>query len=149
AGMDAAVAYLGEIGRTLTPNGAAAGSGSLRDDVRHAMNHIRAYEQGLSLELLRVLRDCGAHVYGIDEPARVAERVPTLWFNLPGVLPQAVTEAAARADVGIRDGHLYTPRLMRRFNLPIETGAVRVSLVHYNTLAEIHRLGNVLEDLRT
>jgi selenocysteine lyase/cysteine desulfurase len=31
--------------------------------------------------------------------------------------------------------------------LPQESGAVRVSLVHYNTVAEIHRFGNVLRDL--
>jgi selenocysteine lyase/cysteine desulfurase len=66
---------------------------------------------------------------------------------MPGVLPQDVTEAAARAGIGIRDGHMYSPRLMKRLGLAKETGAVRVSLVHYNTAAEIHRLGEVLGDL--
>jgi selenocysteine lyase/cysteine desulfurase len=36
---------------------------------------------------------------------------------------------------------------MKRLSLPVETGAVRVSLVHYNTMAEIHRLGDVLAAL--
>jgi cysteine desulfurase family protein (TIGR01976 family) len=148
AGMEAAIAYLAEIGRALGRKNGPGGSQSLREDVRQGMEHIRTYEQALSLELLRVIRDCGAQVYGIDDPARVAQRVPTVCFNLPGAMPQVVTETAARAGIGIRDGHLYTPRLMRRFNLPIETGAVRVSLVHYNTFAEIHRLGNVLADLQ-
>jgi selenocysteine lyase/cysteine desulfurase len=53
----------------------------------------------------------------------------------------------ARAGIGIRDGHLYCPRLMKRLGLTLESGAVRVSLVHYNTLAEIHRFGNVLSGL--
>ena len=73
--------------------------------------------------------------------------MPTLAFNLPGVAPATVTEAMARAGIGIRDGHLYCPRLMQRLGLPQESGTVRVSLVHYNTLAEIHRFGNVLLDL--
>jgi selenocysteine lyase/cysteine desulfurase len=42
---------------------------------------------------------------------------------------------------------MYAPRLMKRLGLAKETGAVRVSLVHYNTAAEIHRLGEVLGDL--
>ena len=30
----------------------------------------------------------------------------------------------------------------------VESGVARVSLVHYNTMAEIHRFGNVLSELR-
>jgi cysteine desulfurase family protein (TIGR01976 family) len=148
AGMDAAITYLAQVGRTLAGKSGAPEANTMRDDTRVAMKAIRTYEQGLSLELLRVLKDSGAQIYGIDTHARVAERVPTFCFNMPGVLPQAVTEAAARADIGIRDGHMYAPRLMKRLNLTKETGAARVSLVHYNTVAEIHRFGNVLSGLR-
>ena len=78
----------------------------------------------------------------------MAERVPTLCFNLPDIAPQAVTLAAAKANIGIRDGHMYAPRLMHRLNLPVATGAVRVSLVHYNTVDEIQKLAEVLKALR-
>ena len=97
--------------------------------------------------MLRVLDDCKARVHGISDPARVAERVPTLSFNAGDLAPSEVTSAMARAKIAIRDGHLYCPRLMRRLGLPLESGAVRVSLVHYNTMAEIHRFGDVLSDL--
>ena len=50
----------------------------------------------------------------------------------------------AAADIGIRDGHMYAPRLMERLGLAMDTGAVRASLVHYNTLAEIDRFAEVL-----
>jgi selenocysteine lyase/cysteine desulfurase len=112
------------------------------------MNAIRVYEQSLSAELLRVLKENGAHIYGIDAETRVAERVPTVCFNMPGVLPQEVTEVAASAGIGIRDGHMYAPRLMQRLGLAKEIGLVRVSLVHYNTFAEIHRFANVLAGLK-
>jgi selenocysteine lyase/cysteine desulfurase len=112
------------------------------------MSAIRAYEQSLSLELLRVLKDNGAIIYGIDSESRISERVPTICFNMPGVLPQTVTETAARAGIGIRDGHMYAPRLMKRLGLTKETGVVRVSLVHYNTYAEIHRFADVLAGLK-
>ena len=36
---------------------------------------------------------------------------------------------------------------MQRLGLTQESGTIRVSLVHYNTVAEIHRFGNVLSDL--
>ena len=144
AGMDAAVTYLAQLGRILSGGEGTPDARSLREDARHAMQAIRTYEQGLSLELGRVLRECGAQVYGIDDDARVGERVPTFCFNLPGVPPQVVTETLARANIGVRDGHMYAPRLMKRLNVPVESGVVRVSLVHYNTLAEIHRFGNAL-----
>jgi len=142
AGMDAAVRYLAQLGRSM-----ASGPADMRVDVAHAMHAILGYERDLALELLKVLRDCKARVYGVADPARIANRVPTVSFTLDGVAPSAVTDAMARAGIGIRDGHLYCPRLMKRLGLTLETGAVRVSLVHYNTLAEIHRFGNVLSGL--
>jgi len=142
AGMDAAVSYLAQLGRTLSGK-----SGTLGQDTQFAMNAIKAYEQTLSIELLRVLKDRKATIYGIDSEARIHERVPTICFNIPNVLPQTVTETMARAGIGIRDGHMYAPRLMQRMGLAKETGMVRVSLVHYNTLTEINRFAAVLKTL--
>ena len=147
AGMAAAVAYLGSLGHALTGGSGVPRPQRLGADVRAAMEAVQAYEQSLSRELLSVLTDAGAQVYGVTDPARLSERVPTVAFNLPGVAPQALTEAAARAEIGIRDGHMYAPRLMRRLGLDPETGVVRVSLVHYNTAAEIARLAEVLRGL--
>jgi selenocysteine lyase/cysteine desulfurase len=42
---------------------------------------------------------------------------------------------------------MYAPRLMKRLGVPLESGVVRASLVHYNTLDEIHSFGNALLDL--
>ena len=142
AGMDAAINYLAQLGRTLSGK-----SGTLGEDTKFAMNAIKAYEQKLSIELLRVLKDREAIIYGIDAEGRINERVPTICFNIPNVLPATVTETAARAGIGIRDGHMYAPRLMKRMNLAKETGMVRVSLVHYNTMDEIHRFADVLKTL--
>jgi cysteine desulfurase family protein (TIGR01976 family) len=146
AGMDAAVGYLARLGRSLAcgPDG---GAGTPRADIARAMQAILVYERGLSLEMLRVLHDCKARVHGISDPAQVAGRVPTLAFNIEGVTPAAVSETMARAGIGIRDGHMYSPRLMQRLGLPLASGTIRASLVHYNTVAEIHRFGNVLSGL--
>jgi cysteine desulfurase family protein (TIGR01976 family) len=145
AGMDAAVSYLASLGAVREDKSTSLSS--RRGNITRAMKAIRQYEETLSLEMLRVLNESGATVYGISTKERVGERVPTFFFNLPRVAPAEVTETMSRANIGIRDGHLYSPRLMKRLGLSIETGAVRASLVHYNTIEEIHRFGNVLLDL--
>jgi cysteine desulfurase family protein (TIGR01976 family) len=147
AGMAAAIDYLAAIGRAVTGREGPAGETSLRDDCRAAMAAIRDYEQGLSRALLRTLRDCGAEIYGLQPEDDVRERVPTVCFNMPGIAPAAVTQAAAIAGIAVRDGHMYSPRLMRRLGLAVETGAVRASLAHYNTIEEVRRLGAVLGGL--
>jgi cysteine desulfurase family protein (TIGR01976 family) len=147
AGMDAAISYLASLGEAREGKSTSMSLSSRRGNITRAMKAIRQYEETLSLEMLRVLDESGATVYGISTKERVGERVPTLCFNLPGIAPADVTEAMSRANIGIRDGHLYSPRLMKRLGLSIETGAVRASLVHYNTIEEIHRFGNVLLDL--
>ena len=64
---------------------------------------------------------------------------------MPGVPPNVVTDAMSRARIGIRDGHMYAPRLMKRLNLSMDSGAIRASLVHYNTLDEVRRFGEALK----
>jgi cysteine desulfurase family protein (TIGR01976 family) len=144
AGMAAAVDYLAALGRRLAPEQAGAGTATLRDACALAMHAIRDYEQELSRQLLRALRAADATIYGLGDESQLAQRVPTVCFNLPGVAPAAVTEAAAAAGIGIRDGHMYAPRLIKRLGLAVESGAVRASLVHYNTSEESHRFGELL-----
>lgn len=148
AGMDAAIRYLESIGQSASVD-TNANSHGRHYRLRQALNTIRAYEETLSLEMLRTLIRCDATVYGIADESHLAERVPTLCFNLPNVAPAKVTEELAKRNIGIRDGHLYTPRLMARLGLPVESGAVRVSLVHYNTPQEIRRFGDALSEIQS
>jgi len=94
-----------------------------------------------------VFRECGAQIYGIQDEQRFRQRVPTFLFNLKSMSPERVTERMADAGIGVRDGHMYAPRLIKRLGLSFPSGAVRASLVHYNTLEEIHRFADVLHDL--
>jgi cysteine desulfurase family protein (TIGR01976 family) len=136
AGMAAAVSYLENLGKSL-----AEGAFTRRENLVRAMTAIREYEARLSREMLAVLSDCGATIYG------VGNRVPTFCFNLKQIAPAKVTETMASAGIGIRDGHMYAPRMMRSLGLALESGVVRASLLHYNTVQEIQEFGNVLTDL--
>ena len=137
AGMDAAIAYLEDLGNRVSPNGNAD---SRRARLLSAMDAIRDYEALLSTELLSALsRLNGITVYGIQKPRFASRRVPTVCFNLEGVAPSAVASSLADKGIGVRDGNMYSPRLLERLGVPPESGAVRASLVHYNTLDEIDR----------
>jgi len=144
AGMDAAVAYLEDLGRRLSPS-----SQGRRAAMVHAMNAIRDYEATLSVEFLSVLRVIdGVTVYGLTDPALVQHRTPTFCFNVNGVAPDEAAERLARQRIAVRDGNMYAPRVMRRLKLK-ERGAVRASLVHYNTVDEIHRFSVALSRITT
>lgn len=143
AGMHAAIGYLAQLGARLGGNQSADASPT-REHLQRAMTEIRSYEQALSAELLQVLTERGATIYGVGDRSRVEGRVPTICFNLPDVAPATVTERLTAAGIAVRDGHMYAPRLMKRLGLDPQIGAVRVSLVHYNTLAEIERFAQAL-----
>src|SRR5262252_1017867 len=105
AGMDAAVSYLEILDKTLREGENASPQDSKRARLVRAMTAIRSYEASLSLALLRILRECGATIYGIKEDHRVHDRVPTLCFNLRKTSPAEVTQTMAEAGIAIRDGH--------------------------------------------
>lgn len=144
AGMGAAVDYFESLGRHLDPK-----SNTPRGAIETAMEAIQGYEHQLSAAMLTVLRDAGAIVYGIADPERAQERVPTICFNLPENHPRDVVLRMAEEGFGIRDGHMYAPRLMARLGLAMDRGCVRASLVHYNTLAEVERFGEALRKIAT
>ena len=142
AGMEAVVEYLATLGRRC----GASADASRAVAVRSAMESIAAYERTLSEALIdAVLSIAGAVVHGIAGRHEVADRVPTVSFTVRGLEPAAIAAALAVRGVGARSGHMYAPRLMQRLNL-MPSGTVRVSLVHYNTLAEVSRFREALGD---
>ncbi len=139
AGMDAAVRYLENLGRLINP-----ATASRRAALVTATESIRSYEAQLSGAMLEALANAKATVYGVTAQDQISQRTPTLCFNLPGVSPAKVTEELAKQNIGVRDGHMYSPRLMKRLGLAQDSGAVRASLVHYNTVEEVRRFESAL-----
>jgi selenocysteine lyase/cysteine desulfurase len=137
------VQYLEELGRMVAPSAV-----SRRAALVSGTEAIRQYEAQLTSTMLDVLCQAKAKVYGITHKDQICHRTPTLCFNLPGISPAQVTTELANRNIGVRDGHMYSPRLMKRLGLTKESGAVRASLVHYNTVDEVRRFGDAISQLR-
>jgi cysteine desulfurase family protein (TIGR01976 family) len=145
AGMTGAIEYLSELGGPVGENESTT---SWRERLVKAMQTIREYESKLSAALLSGIASIkGAVVYGIRDPKATRERGPTLCFNLGDIPPATVTTKLAAKRIAVRDGHMYSPRLMKRLGLSPDSGAVRASLVHYNTLEEVSRFVAALEEI--
>jgi cysteine desulfurase family protein (TIGR01976 family) len=145
AGMRAAIEYLAELGGRSNGNDT---SNSRRNRLSRAVEAIREYETTLSAALLQGLRSIkGATVYGIQDSQAPHLRVPTVCFNLKNISPALLTTRLADKGIAVRDGHMYSPRLMKRLGLSPDSGAVRASLVHYNTHEEIRLFLKELQEI--
>jgi cysteine desulfurase family protein (TIGR01976 family) len=129
AGVIAAIDYLESLGRRC------GASGTRRQALGEAMNAIRNYEMTLSERMLAGFETVPPiQMYGVREPQH---RTPTFCFTVEGATPEKVCDRMAEHGYGIRYGHLYCPRLIKRLGLSVDIGAVRASLIHYNTTEEI------------
>jgi selenocysteine lyase/cysteine desulfurase len=114
------------------------------------MTAVNEYEAQLSRALLNVLEETpGVTIYGLKEANRLDERVPTFAFNLKGFSPQQVAEELGKRDIYVWDGNYYALSVTEALGLEESGGMVRVGPVHYNTVEEIHRFGEVLGEIAT
>jgi cysteine desulfurase family protein (TIGR01976 family) len=145
AGMTAAIEYLEDLGRHCVSNGSAA---SQRQSLEAAMGAIREYETKLSRCVLEGLGTISnVVVYGEQDKSHLDRRVPTFSFNLKNMPARELAASLATKGFAVRDGHMYSPRLIKRLGLSPDVGLVRASLVHYNTEDEISRFIQTLEHI--
>jgi cysteine desulfurase family protein (TIGR01976 family) len=146
AGARAAVEYLASVGDRF---GDGAGpSADRRARVVAGMRAIQAWEAGLVERLLRGLASIsGVRVHGIADPARIAERTPTVAVTIDGTTPRAAAEVLGRQGIFTWDGNFYAQALIERLGLSEAGGVLRLGLVHYNTPAEVDRLLEALEGI--
>lgn len=113
--------------------------------LRSAMTIVREYERNISEKLLEVFaKHSGVTVYGIRDYKRVNERVPTFAINVDGYSAKEVAIKLSEAGINVWSGNYYALEPMTRLGLEGKGGAVRISLVHYNTFEEIELLDKVL-----
>jgi cysteine desulfurase family protein (TIGR01976 family) len=143
AGTLAAVNYLADIGR----NCAEDQSLPRRSALETAFNSIQPYEQFLVERLLAGLRNIpGIQIWGINDPARAHERLPTLSITHHRLSPEALATELGQRGLFVWHGNYYALELTESLGLEPD-GMVRIGLVHYNTADEVDRLLGELEQL--
>lgn len=132
AGLEATVGYFEQLG-------AASGAvGSRREKIAAAFRVSTAYEAPLAARLIQGLSEIeGLTVQGITDPARMADRVPTVSFTVEGISPESIVRPMNEEGIFVWSGHNYAWEVVHQLGIPAEQGVVRIGIAHYNTPGEI------------
>jgi cysteine desulfurase family protein (TIGR01976 family) len=171
AGVAAAIDYLADLGRpektrqgtafhpdagrAAVPNSGPL-AGALTPEVQMprraaiaaAYRAIRQHEMALASRMIKGLLEIpGLRFFGISDPARFAQRVPTVAIGLANQTPLEI--AAFLGDRGIFtwDGNYYALNLTERLGVEKDGGFLRIGIVHYNSGEEVDRLLAALSEL--
>jgi cysteine desulfurase family protein (TIGR01976 family) len=149
AGAGAAIGYLASIGERFgSVSDSRPGESARRAQLRAGMDAIRTHEAVLFGRLLDGLEQIpGLRIWGITDRARFAERTPTVAVTLDAIEPQAAAEALGARGITTWDGDFYAQALIERLGLAQSGGVLRLGIVHYNTVEEIDRLLEALEEI--
>jgi len=144
-GSRAAVDYLADLGRTLADDGSL----QRRQALQIAYQAIAVYEDELCLRLLNGLASIeGLQVYGITDISRLKDRVPTVSVTHPKLSASRLAFELGERGIFAWDGNYYALELTEQLGLEPE-GMVRLGLVHYNTVDEVDRLLDALQEILT
>jgi cysteine desulfurase family protein (TIGR01976 family) len=136
AGLVAAINYLTQIGHRVLP-----GVKNRREALLAAMIAIKQYEKDLCQKLVTgLLQIPGLTLYGIIEATRFDWRTPTVGIRLAEQSPHAIAKALGEQGIFTWNGNFYALGLTQKLGVESSGGFLRIGLVHYNTVEEIHRL---------
>lgn len=111
-----------------------------REALRAAFAVIQRHEASIFTRLLAGLAALpSVQIYGIVDPHRFHERVATVAFRHARCTPKEVAEKLDAEGIFVWHGNFYALPLTERLGLEPD-GLVRVGLLHYNTMDEVHRL---------
>jgi len=151
AGVLGALEYFEWIGTEFGVDHKARYEDKFNGQARHlkqGLAAIQTFEYELSRKLLTTLQQIpGLRIYGLDDPKRVEERVPTVAVNLEGKHPRQVAEMLDKRNIFVWDGNFYALSVTERLGVEDSGGVVRIGAAHYNTFDEIELLGEALEEI--
>jgi len=152
AGVLGALEYLEWLGKEFGAEQESAwkeaGFTGRKLGLKKGMSAMHAYESELSKALIEIIQSVpGTRVYGITDTDRLEQRVPTVSFRLDGKDPEWLANEIGNNDIYVWKGHNYALAIVERMGLLDAGGMVRVGPVHYNTLAELDKFGEVLKKI--
>ncbi len=136
-GVTAAIEYLASLGEGATR----------RERLVAAFAAIHERETMLADRLLDGLAARPRfRVWGISLPERRAERVPTVAITADDATPSQLAEHLAKREIYTWNGNMYALELTERLGVEDHGGLLRLGLTHYNTIEEIDRLLQALDE---
>lgn len=135
-----------EFGADQEPAYKEAGFSGRRLELKKGMSAMQAYESQLSKTLIGTIESIpGTRIHGITDMNRLNERVPTVSFTVEGKDPEQLAKAIGDENIYVWNGHNYALAIVERMGLLEAGGMVRVGPVHYNTVDELEKFGDVLK----
>ncbi|MDE2747781.1 MAG: cysteine desulfurase-like protein [Chloroflexota bacterium] len=117
-----------------------------RLNLKRGLAAVSAYERALVAALIDGLSAIpGVAIAGITDGAKLEQRVPTVAMVKNGHDPADIAHYLARENVYVWSGDYYALEIMKRIERP--NGMVRIGIGQYNTLDEINKVLNLLDDL--
>jgi cysteine desulfurase family protein (TIGR01976 family) len=143
AGITACVDYLADLGRHIDPSASVRRSALLA-----AWKGIQKHERILVERLISgLLKIPGLKLYGMSDPARFADRCPTVAVRIANHTPLALATELGRRGFFTWDGNYYALNLTEHFDVEKDGGFLRIGLAHYNTAAEVDRFLAALREI--
>eukprot|EP01062_Namystynia_karyoxenos_P006687 TRINITY_DN12344_c1_g1_i1.p1 TRINITY_DN12344_c1_g1~~TRINITY_DN12344_c1_g1_i1.p1 ORF type:complete len:454 (+),score=128.57 TRINITY_DN12344_c1_g1_i1:85-1362(+) len=139
AGLVGVGKYLSEVA------GAPPGQELTREVAARAFARFTELEAELTAKFIQYLRSKpGVTIVGPGSADHTV-RHATISFIHSDLTPEQITAACHRGQVAMRWGHMYSPRVLEDLGLSEKLGVARVSMLHYNTTAEVDRLCAALD----
>jgi len=152
AGVLGALEYLEWLGRQFGAEQESewkeAGFTGRKLELKKGMSAMRAYETELSKKLIGIVESVpGTRIYGVTDIDRLDERVPTVSFTVEGKDPEQLAKAIGDEKIYVWNEHKYALAIVERLGLLEAGGMIRVGPVHYNTMDELEKFGEVLKSV--
>ncbi|MCF2862550.1 cysteine desulfurase-like protein [Pseudoalteromonas sp. Cnat2-41] len=141
AGVTAAIDYIASLSGldASTPR---------RQRLQVAFANSKEHEMALSRHFLTRLAEFPQiTLYGISDVERVQQRTPTFALTIAGFEPRQISEFLGQHHLCVWDGNFYAQGLCEQLGVMDKGGVVRIGCMHYNSIAEIDRLFELLATL--
>lgn len=136
-GITACLEYLQRLGEKVEPWFVGQMTGYPRDRrlFKVALAAVRAYEEDLSRQILAALLDApGLQLFGMTDPERTPERVPTFAFHVEAHDDAQVERRLwEEGTLQVASGSHYSGAVLRGLGQP---SVIRASFAHYNSREE-------------
>ena len=112
-----------------------------------AFSAIEEYESELCWNMIHGLQEIdGLKIWGVTDLSKTKYRAPTVSFTHPSMTAEQIGSALAEEGIFAWAGNFYALELSEALGLEPE-GALRVGLLHYNTVEEVDRFIEALNGI--